>query len=68
MTATSDHQPKLLMPFAGSSCAAKNEQPTAAIIGAEAPSAQPVEIQSAQQSRIAATAPAADHSARAWSR
>src|ERR1700756_4347065 len=68
MIETSDHQPKLLMPFAGSSCAAKKEQPTAAIIGAEAPSAQPVAIHSAQQSRIARAAPAADHSASAWSR
>ena len=51
--ATSDHRPKLRMKRAGSSCAAKNEQATAAIIGADAPSGQPVPIQNAQQIRMA---------------
>src|SRR4051795_13422080 len=62
--ATRDHRPKLRMKRAGSSCAAKNEQATAAIIGADAPSGQPVPIQNAQQIRMAADAPAADHRAR----
>src|SRR3954451_25342585 len=62
--ATSDHRPKLRMKRAGSSCAAKNEHEAVAIIGAEAPSGQPVPIQKAQQIRIADAAPAADHRAR----
>ena len=53
---------------AGSSCAAKKEQATAAIIGAEAPSAQPVAIHTPQQIRMATAVPAADHSAMPWSR
>jgi hypothetical protein len=53
---------------AGSSCAAKNEQPMAAIIGADAPSVQPVAIQNAEVIRTTTAAPAADHSASPWSR
>ena len=49
-------------------CAAKKEQATAAIIGAEAPSAQPVAIHTPQQIRMATAVPAADHSAMPWSR
>ncbi|VUD74159.1 hypothetical protein MET9862_04787 [Methylobacterium symbioticum] len=53
---------------AGSSCAAKKQQPTAAIIGAPAPSGQPVAIQIALVRTIARTTPMAESSAMPWSR
>ncbi len=56
-------QAEARMLVAGSSWAAKKEQATAAIIGAEAPSAQPVAIHKPQQIRIGDRAPAADHRA-----
>jgi hypothetical protein len=60
---TIDHQVKTRIPGTGSSWAAKKEHATAAIIGADAPSGQPVAIQRPQQIRIEIMALAADHNA-----
>src|ERR1700761_1951844 len=67
ITATSDHLPYSRMPTDGSSWPAKNEQATAALIGAEAPSGQPDASQKPQHSSTVITAPAADHNAMPWS-